>query len=124
MLIWGVHVHVGLPDVSRVMPVLSALLNNYPHLQALSASSPIWAGIDTGYASNRALMFQQLPTAGLPFQFATWAEYEPFVHDQLVTGVIEELSEIRWDVRPAAQARHHREPGLRRRLEPARARAR
>jgi glutamate---cysteine ligase / carboxylate-amine ligase len=101
MLIWGVHVHVGMPDQRRVMPVLSALLNYYPHLQALSASSPIWAGLDTGYASNRALMFQQLPTAGLPFQFAEWAEFESFAHDQLTTGVIEVLSEIRWDLRPA-----------------------
>ncbi|HEU5038957.1 MAG TPA: glutamate--cysteine ligase [Nocardioides sp.] len=101
MLIWGVHVHVGMPEQERVMPVLSALLNFYPHLQALSASSPIWAGIDTGYASNRALMFQQLPTAGLPFQFERWSEFEAFVSDQLVTGVIEELTEIRWDVRPA-----------------------
>ncbi len=101
MLIWGVHVHVGMPARDRVLPVLSALLTYYPHLQALSASSPIWAGIDTGYASNRALMFQQLPTAGLPFQFTTWAEYEHFVQDQLTTGVIDEQSEIRWDVRPA-----------------------
>jgi len=102
MLIWGVHVHVGLPAQERVMPVLSSLLNHYPHLLALSASSPIWAGVDTGYASNRALMFQQLPTAGLPFQFERWPEFEAFASDQLVTGVIEELSEIRWDVRPAA----------------------
>ena len=87
------------------MPVLSALLNYYPHLQALSASSPIWAGIDTGYASNRALMFQQLPTAGLPFQFETWSEFESFAHDQLTTGVIDELNEIRWDVRPVAAPR-------------------
>jgi len=101
MLIWGVHVHVGLPEQRRVMPVLSALLNYYPHLQALSASSPIWAGLDTGYASNRALMFQQLPTAGLPFQFTEWAEFESFADDQLTTGVIDVLSEIRWDVRPA-----------------------
>jgi carboxylate-amine ligase len=101
MLIWGVHVHVGLPEKDRVMPVLCALLNHYPHLQALSASSPIWAGIDTGYASNRALMFQQLPTAGLPFQFDHWSDFEAFAADQLVTGVIEELTEIRWDVRPA-----------------------
>ncbi len=101
MLIWGVHVHVGLPAQERVMPVLSALLTWFPHLQALSASSPIWAGTDTGYASNRALMFQQLPTAGLPFQFATWAEFESYAEDQLVTGVIEDISEIRWDVRPA-----------------------
>lgn len=103
MLIWGVHVHVGMPEKARVMPVLSALLTYYPHLQALSASSPIWAGVDTGYASNRALMFQQLPTAGLPFQFQTWEEYESFAHDQLTTGVIDELSEIRWDVRPAVK---------------------
>lgn len=101
MLIWGVHVHVGMPDGSRVMAVLSSLLNYYPHLQALSASSPIWAGLDTGYASNRALMFQQLPTAGLPFQFAEWAEFEAYANDLLVTGVIDELSEVRWDLRPA-----------------------
>ncbi len=101
MLIWGVHVHVGMPARDRVMPVLSSMLNYHPHLQALSASSPIWAGTDTGYASNRALMFQQLPTAGLPFQFSRWEEYERYAHDQLVTGVIEDLSEIRWDVRPA-----------------------
>jgi glutamate---cysteine ligase / carboxylate-amine ligase len=103
MLIWGVHVHVGMPERDRVMPVLSSLLNHYPHLQALSASSPVWAGTDTGYASNRALMFQQLPTAGLPFQFERWDEYESFAQDQLKTGVIEDLSEIRWDVRPAAK---------------------
>lgn len=101
MLIWGVHVHVGVPERDRVMPIVSSLLNQYPHLQALSASSPIWAGVDTGYASNRALMFQQLPTAGLPFQFTTWPEFEHFVSDQLTTGVIDELSEVRWDVRPA-----------------------
>lgn len=101
MLIWGVHVHVGLPEQGRVMQVLSSLLTYYPHLQALSASSPLWAGTDTGYASNRALMFQQLPTAGLPFQFEDWAEFEGFAHDQLTTGVIDDLSEIRWDVRPA-----------------------
>jgi carboxylate-amine ligase len=71
MLIWGVHVHVGVRR-DQVMPIVSALLNWYPHLQALSASSPIWAGTDTGYACNRALMFQQLPTAGLPFQFEAW----------------------------------------------------
>ncbi len=102
MLIWGVHVHVGMPERSRVMAVLSSLLTYYPHLLALSASSPLWGGLDTGYASTRALMFQQLPTAGLPFQFRTWAEFEAYCRDQLTTGVIDHLDEIRWDVRPAA----------------------
>ena len=101
MLIWGVHVHVGVSSAHKVMPIISSLLNQYPHLLALSASSPFWAGDDTGYASNRAMMFQQLPTAGLPFQFQTWHEFEQFVHDQKKTGIIDHINEIRWDIRPS-----------------------
>jgi carboxylate-amine ligase len=101
MLIWGVHVHVGVARRDHVMPIVSSLLNHFPHLQALSASSPMWSGTDTGYASNRAMMFQQLPTAGLPFQFETWEEYEDFVAANLRTGVIDYLNDIRWDVRPS-----------------------
>ena len=101
MLIWGVHVHVGVSSAHKVMPIISSLLNQYPHLLALSASSPFWAGEDTGYASNRAMMFQQLPTAGLPFQFQTWREFERFVHDQKTTGIIDQINEVRWDVRPS-----------------------
>ncbi|HET9829439.1 MAG TPA: glutamate--cysteine ligase [Nocardioidaceae bacterium] len=101
MLIWGVHVHVGVAHREQVMPIVSSLLNHFPHLQALSASSPMWSGTETGYASNRAMMFQQLPTAGLPFQLQTWEEYESFVEDHLHTGVIEYLSDIRWDIRPS-----------------------
>ena len=103
------------------MPVLSALLNTYPHLQALSASSPIWAGLDTGYASNRALMFQQLPTAGLPFQFATWPEFEAYVQDQLDHRRDRRALRDPLGHPPVGPPRHHREPGLRRRLRPARA---
>jgi carboxylate-amine ligase len=101
MLIWGVHVHVGVSSAHKVMPIISSLLNQYPHLLALSASSPFWSGEDTGYASNRAMMFQQLPTAGLPFQFQSWREFERFVHDQKKTGIIDHVNEIRWDIRPS-----------------------
>lgn len=100
MVIYGVHVHVGLDNVRKAMPVLDGLVNYVPHFQALSASSPFWNGEDTGYASQRALMFQQLPTAGLPFQFADWSGYEGYVQDMLTTGVIDDISEIRWDIRP------------------------
>jgi len=72
-----------------------------PHFQALSASSPFWAGENTGYASNRALMFQQLPTAGLPPQFTQWSQYEEMAADLLHTGVIDEIGELRWDIRPS-----------------------
>ncbi|MET3567091.1 carboxylate-amine ligase [Leifsonia sp. 563] len=101
MMIWGVHVHVGIDSVDKALPIVNGLLTYYPHLQALSASSPFWAGARTGYASNRALMFQQLPTAGLPWQFGTWANYEAYVQDLVTTGVVEDHSEVRWDIRPS-----------------------
>ncbi|MDN6133308.1 MAG: glutamate--cysteine ligase [Brevibacterium sp.] len=101
MLIFGVHVHVGIDSRDKVLPIVNALLAYVPHLQALSASSPFWGGTDTGYASNRAMMFQQLPTAGLPFQFEQWPDYEKYVDDMLTTGIIDNINEIRWDIRPA-----------------------
>jgi carboxylate-amine ligase len=101
LLIWGVHVHVGVTRRRHVMPIIAALLTQLPHLQALSASSPIWGGTDTGYASNRAMLYQQLPTAGLPVQFEHWGEFESFVAAQKRSGSITTLKDLRWDVRPA-----------------------
>ena len=101
MLIFGTHVHVGLEDRAKALPILRALLTRTAHLQCLSASSPFWAGLDTGYADNRAMMFQQLPTAGAPHQLETWDELEAYAGDMIHTGVIEDFTEVRWDVRPS-----------------------
>ncbi|MBI9114091.1 glutamate--cysteine ligase [Sanguibacter suaedae] len=101
MLIYGVHVHVGIEDRDKVLPISRAMLAYFGHLQSLSASSPFWGGKDTGYASNRALMFQQLPTAGLGFQFEQWEQLEAYVADMLHTGVIDQFDEVRWDLRPS-----------------------
>ena len=101
MMIWGIHVHVGIDQRDKALPIVNGLLTYYPHLQAISASSPFWAGADTGYASNRALMFQQLPTAGLPWQLGTWANYEAYVQDLVTTGVVTDHTEVRWDIRPS-----------------------
>lgn len=101
MLIFGVHTHVGIANRDHVMPIVRALMAYVPHLEAVSASSPYWAGHDTHYASNRAMLFQQLPTAGLPFQLKNWAEYEDYIGDMLHTGVVDSINEIRWDISPA-----------------------
>lgn len=101
MMIWGIHIHVGVDDVTKVFPIINALAVYLPHLQALSASSPFWAGDRTGYASNRALVFQQLPTAGLPWPLETWSEFETYLDDMVRTGVMADATEVRWDIRPA-----------------------
>jgi carboxylate-amine ligase len=101
LMIWGVHMHVGIEDREKAMPILNGLLTYYPHFQALSASSPYWVGEDTGYASNRAMMFQQLPTAGLPPQLGGWANFEQVVDDLAHVGIIDNYTDLRWDVRPS-----------------------
>ncbi|MFT4229092.1 MAG: YbdK family carboxylate-amine ligase, partial [Microbacterium sp.] len=98
---WGIHVHIGVDDVRKVIPIINALSVYLPHLQALSASSPFWAGERTGYASNRALVFQQLPTAGLPWPLEDWAGFESYLADMVRTGVMRDETEVRWDIRPA-----------------------
>ncbi len=102
MTIYGMHVHVGIDDPSKMIPITNALLAHAGHLQCLSAASPYWQGEETRYASNRSLLFQQLPTAGLPHQFTDWSQYEEYVADMRTMGVIDEVNEIRWDIRPVA----------------------
>ena len=101
MLLFGTHVHVGIEDRDKVIPILNAMMTRHAHLQSLSASSPFWSNRDTGYASNRAMMFQQLPTAGIPHSFDDWAGLERYTRDMLHTGVIDDFSEVRWDIRPS-----------------------
>ncbi len=101
MLLYGVHVHVGVESRDKVLPIINALTTRAGQLQALSASSPYWAGQDTGYASNRAMVFQQLPTSGIPRHFDRWDDLEKYTDDVLKTGIIGSFDEIRWDLRPA-----------------------
>ncbi|HHW83744.1 MAG TPA: glutamate--cysteine ligase, partial [Actinomycetales bacterium] len=101
MLLFGMHVHVGIESRDKVLPILNALLTRHAHIQALAASSPFWSNKSTGYASNRAMMFQQLPTAGLPHHLEEWSELERYTNGMLHTGVIDDFSEVRWDIRPS-----------------------
>lgn len=103
MLIWGTHVHVGIRHEDRVWPIINAMMTKFAHLLALSASSPGWDGIDTGYASNRTMLYQQLPTAGVPPAINTWEEWQGYMHDQAASGVISHTGSMHLDIRPASK---------------------
>lgn len=103
MLLWGTHVHVGISHEERVWPIINALMTKYPHLLAISACSPGWEGLDTGYASNRTMLYQQLPTAGMPYQFENWEQWKSYMRDQAISGVINHTGSMHFDVRPASK---------------------
>ena len=50
---FGVHVHVGVRDGNKAIPIVNALAAYLPHFLAITASSPFWCGYDTGLASSR-----------------------------------------------------------------------
>lgn len=101
MTICGTHIHVGVPAADLALPVVHGLARFYPYLLALSASSPFYEGEDTGFASHRTMLFQQLPTNGLPEPLESWGDFEAYAEELTRLGMISIPTEIRWDVRPA-----------------------
>ena len=94
------HVHVGLRDADRAMPIVNALATYLPHLLGLTASSPYWSGIDTGLASCRSVVFGALPNTGPPPGLPDWKTFEDYMDTQLRAGTIRTIKEVWWDVRP------------------------
>ncbi|UFP94807.1 glutamate--cysteine ligase [Gloeobacter morelensis] len=100
MQIYGLHVHVGMPDGETAIQVINQITQYAPMLLALSANSPFWEGDDTGLDSCRTKVFENLSSAGLPFRFENWEGYENLIQVLLETGSIGSQREIWWDIRP------------------------
>ena len=96
----GLHVHIGMPGAAECWECLEAIVPWLPVVLALSANSPWFAGEITGMASNRAPVLAELPRAGVPPAFASYAEWESWVERLMRLGVTEDYTRIWWDVRP------------------------
>jgi carboxylate-amine ligase len=97
---FGVHVHVGIRDGAKAIPIVNALAAYLPHFLAITASSPFWCGSDTGLASSRSVTFGNLPTAGTPHRLTDWKQFEDYMDTLLRAGTIRSIKEVWWDIRP------------------------
>jgi carboxylate-amine ligase len=100
LLIYGLHVHVGVASGEKAIAMSNALTTYIPHLLALSASSPYTDYEDTGLASARSKIFEGMPTAGLPFRLSNYGEFQAFMNTLIRAGAIQSVREIWWDIRP------------------------
>ncbi|MEX5730213.1 carboxylate-amine ligase [Rhodovulum iodosum] len=103
MLICGMHVHVGVPDRDQRIDLMAQMSYFLPHLLAMSTSSPFWQGVDTGLASYRLTVFDNLPRTGLPPRFESWSDYERSVGALINLNLIEDATKIWWDLRPSVR---------------------
>src|SRR5207248_9106775 len=79
LLIFGLHVHVGIPDREARVEVMNEARYFLPHLLAISTSSPFWLARNTGLKSYRQVIWGRFPRTGIPPQFSSYDEYENFV---------------------------------------------
>jgi len=100
LLIFGLHVHVAVPDRTAMIDLMNEARYFLPHLLALSTSSPFWMGRDTGLKSFRTTVFRRFPRTGIPEQFGSWSEYEEYVNLLIELHCIDNAKKIWWDLRP------------------------
>ncbi|MDX8404898.1 MAG: YbdK family carboxylate-amine ligase, partial [Mariprofundus sp.] len=98
--IFGMHVHVGMPDGDSCIHVMNQLLPVMPVFLAISANSPFWQGEDTGLAASRIKVFEGLSQGGMPFYFTNWRDFEHCAGRLLETGSIDSVRDIWWEMRP------------------------
>jgi carboxylate-amine ligase len=99
-LIFGLHVHVGVPNGDVAIGLVNSLVQYLPHMLALSANSPFWQGVDTGLASFRAAFYGLLPRSGVPPYFSKWQDFRRYLQVMRGSGALESLKDIYWDIRP------------------------
>jgi carboxylate-amine ligase len=100
ILIFGLHVHVGIPDRDVLIEMMNEARYFLPHMLALSTNSPFWQGRETGLKSYRTIIWQQFPRTGIPSAFDSWTDFEGFVNMLIKTNCIDNGKKIWWDLRP------------------------
>jgi carboxylate-amine ligase len=100
LLIFGMHVHIAMPDKQTTIDMMNMVRYFLPHLLALSTSSPFWMGRNTGLKSFRTTVFRRFPRTGIPEVFESWSEYENFINLLVKLNCIDTGKKIWWDVRP------------------------
>jgi len=96
----GLHVHVGVESADACYERLEAVLPWLPVVLALSANSPFAEGVQTDMLSTRASVLAELPRAGAPPAFGSYAAWEEWIERLVRIGVIEDHTRVWWDVRP------------------------
>jgi carboxylate-amine ligase len=98
-LIFGLHVHVGIPDRDVAIHVMNQARYFLPHIYALSVNSPFWVGHNTGLKGYRLKVFERFPRTGIPDAFESLSEYEDYCKLLVKTGCIDNPKKIWWDIR-------------------------
>ena len=100
LLIFGVHVHVGIPDLDRRIHIMNSARYFLPHVLAMTTSSPFWLGFNTGLKSYRSEVFKKFPRTDIPDHFESYQQYQSYLDLLIKMNCVQDGTKIWWDVRP------------------------
>ena len=100
LLIFGLHVHVGIADPERRIHIMNAARYFLPHVLALTTSSPFWLGHNTGLKSYRSEVFKKFPRTDIPDHFDSLQLFRALRRSADQDNCIDNGKKIWWDVRP------------------------
>jgi carboxylate-amine ligase len=95
----GFHVHTFVESPDEGVAVLDRIRDKLAVLTALSANSPFWNGLETGFESYRTQAWNRWPTAGPAGIYGTYPAYRRLVTRLLDTGVMLDEGMIYFDAR-------------------------
>ncbi|MDQ6624176.1 MAG: carboxylate-amine ligase [Verrucomicrobiota bacterium] len=98
-LIFGLHVHVGIPSREMAVHVMNQARYFLPHIYALSTNSPFWVGRNTGFKGYRLKVFERFPRTGIPDAFESLSEYDDYLKLLIRTNCVDNAKKIWWDIR-------------------------
>jgi carboxylate-amine ligase len=98
-LIFGLHVHVGVPDRDVAVHIMNAARYFLPHIFALATNSPFFESRNTGFKSYRSKIFDRFPRTGIPDYFSSLSEYDNYIKLLTKTRCIDNGKKIWWDLR-------------------------
>jgi carboxylate-amine ligase len=101
-LVCGCQTHVGIEDPELAVEVINRARRFAPVMLALTASSPLWFGHDTGWASFRTRVWGQWPGTGMPGVFSGPEEYGATVQALIDAKMILDPGMVYFDIRRSA----------------------
>ena len=98
--VFGQHIHLAVENGDDALYLCHALTRYLPHFVALSASSPFYQGVDTGFACSRLSVVNAFPLSGTPPLLFGWEEFEAYFSRMVELGVVTSMKDFYWDIRP------------------------
>jgi glutamate---cysteine ligase / carboxylate-amine ligase len=99
-LVFALQVHVAPGAAEPALAIYNALRAYLPEIAALAANAPFHEGRDTGLASIRPKIAEQLPRQGVPPRLASWDDYVAALRWGAAAGAVPDPSAWWWELRP------------------------